>query len=114
MAKEFKDETEAHDFIVDTITEWQTEGHTSKIIALAKFAARWNNKGGGPAAKVKAYDKTIKALEVIIRRHKTLGLDTSFYDEELAEIMAARDKADSERLATADLAKQFKPIKVKK
>lgn len=78
-------------YITDSIKVWETSGiptDINRIISLAGHAYNQRNRKatGSDAAKIKAVKKTIRSLELTIKRNKPLGITIDLYENEITRL----------------------------
>ncbi len=56
--------------------DWKNTGQDKKIISLSNWAEKWRSNTGGPTAKIKSLQKSIKGLELIIKRNKKIDIES--------------------------------------
>jgi hypothetical protein len=76
MANTQRTVEEASKYILDSIEGWKSKGQDKKIISLSNWAERWNSKNGGHVTKMREILKTIRGLELIIKRNKKINPNT--------------------------------------
>ena len=77
--------------LLKIINDWDKEKdqrRRSKIVSLLTFAKKWNVSGGGPKTRINNLTKTIRGLEIIMRRtpNDTVKDLLSSYKTELEEL----------------------------
>ena len=88
---------EAKAYITESVTAWESNQQPYKIISLAGHAYNQRNKKatGSDAAKIKAVKKTIRSLELTIKRNKPLGITTDLYEKEITRLTTWVEKVEA-------------------
>ena len=94
---------EAKAYITESITVWETSGiptDTDKIISLANNAynRRVKKNTASDALKIKAVKKTIRSLELTVKRNKQYGFTTDLYENEITRLVEWVEKAEAKLL----------------
>lgn len=74
---------EAKAFIAESLKHWEDNGESKKIISLAAFAEKWRSGLGSPVAKMKSLQKSIKALQLILKRNKKIDIPSGILEDQV-------------------------------
>ena len=66
---------EAKVYITESVKHWEEIGESKKIISLANFAEKWRSNTS-LSTKIKAIKKSIKGVELILKRNEKIGLNS--------------------------------------
>ena len=77
---------EAHKYINESITHWISTGEEKKVKSLAGMAEKWRSKTGGQSAMIKALQKSIKGLDLIIKRNEKVGIPSGILSDQLDDL----------------------------
>jgi len=80
---------EAKAYVTESITEWDTNNQTDKIISLASYAYNRRTKKSSTTSdkdKIIEIEKNIKSLETIIKRNKRSGITFDVYEKDIEKL----------------------------
>jgi Tfp pilus assembly protein PilO len=88
LTNEDKDQlfNEGYDYLSEVIQDWKVKGNSRFMVALAKFAFKWNEADGGPQAKIKALEIEEREMTKLIAKRTKANKPVETYQQDLIEL----------------------------
>lgn len=78
--------SDAYDYLTEVLQEWKAKDNNRTMVALAKFAFKWNEADGGPQAKIKSLQVEVNEMTKIIAKRTKANKPVDTYKADLIEL----------------------------